>query len=299
MKTNHLSAIPAAALLAVALAPSIRAQGNNANLTIPVGWLTAFPTVVQTGTHPTLTWDIKYPSLVQDFVNVGGGGGGSGGGGEVGTLTPLTTLDAEVRVIGAGVTVTYSNGTWAYVPTEAQMSYGDGPYNQIFFNRNDRVNPSKALWKGEVTAGKKIRFGGRYRFNNQWGNYYNSQSGTNNIRTLVNGDIPPTLTPMAGPSLEEFVAPYLDPEGKVKIGPMDVIVFMELTHTDAQVSNPGYDLQDMVLLVSFKVKSNNGHGNNVDGVDSSNPGNAPFVDSDPTVDDEGGGGGAYPSKKSN
>jgi len=49
-------------------------------------------------------------------------------------------------------------------------------------------------------------------------------------------------------------------------------------------------------------KSNNGHGNNADGVDSSNPGqgkggpNAAGADSDPSVDDESGGGGASPSK---
>ncbi len=42
---------------------------------------------------------------------------------------------------------------------------------------------------------------------------------------------------------------------------------------------------------------NNGHGNNQDGVDSSNPGNAPFQDSDPSVDDEMGvrGGDAQSS----
>ena len=40
-----------------------------------------------------------------------------------------------------------------------------------------------------------------------------------------------------------------------------------------------------------KPKSNNGHGNNVDGVDSSNPGNSKQgEDTDPTVDDEAGGG---------
>jgi hypothetical protein len=33
---------------------------------------------------------------------------------------------------------------------------------------------------------------------------------------------------------------------------MDVIVFMELTHTNTNDS--GYDLQDMVLLVTFKEK---------------------------------------------
>jgi len=49
-------------------------------------------------------------------------------------------------------------------------------------------------------------------------------------------------------------------------------------------------------------ESNNGHGNNADGVDSSNPGqggggpNADGADSDSSVDDEAGGGGAAPSK---
>jgi hypothetical protein len=74
---------------------------------------------------------------------------------------------------------------------------------------------------------------------------------------------------------------------------------MELTHTNSQQSDPGYDLQDMVLLVTFKSKTqiNNGHGNNLDGIDSSNPGSAPFInlDTDPEIDDEGSGGGAYPS----
>jgi secreted trypsin-like serine protease len=99
--------------------------------------------------------------------------------------------------------------------------------------------------------------------------------------------------------LESFIKPYLTATNKVQIGPMDVIVFMELTHTNSQKSDPGYDLQDMVLLVTFKskAKTNNGHGNNIDGIDSSNPGNAPFInlDTDPAVDDEGGGGGAAPS----
>jgi hypothetical protein len=55
----------------------------------------------------------------------------------------------------------------------------------------------------------------------------------------------------------------------------------------------------MVLLVTVKskAKTNNGHGNNIDGIDSSNPGNAPFInlDTDPQIDDEGSGGGAAPS----
>jgi type II secretory pathway pseudopilin PulG len=44
-------------------------------------------------------------------------------------------------------------------------------------------------------------------------------------------------------------------------------------------------------------QGNHGHGNNEDGVDSSNPGNAPFEDSDSSTDDESGSGqGAGPSQ---
>jgi hypothetical protein len=88
------------------------------------------------------------------------------------------------------------------------------------------------------------------------------------------------------PSLISFMKPYLDSTGKIKIGPMDVLVMMELTNSGPTTNDPVWDYQDLVMLVSFKTKSNNGHGNNIDGVDSSNPGKAPFVDSDPTVDDE-------------
>lgn len=73
------------------------------------------------------------------------------------------------------------------------------------------------------------------------------------MRFLVNGDTPPSNVPQYNaPSLESFLRPYLDTTGKVKIGPMDVIVFMELTHSSSQKSDPGYDLQDLVLLVTFR-----------------------------------------------
>jgi hypothetical protein len=183
---------------------------------------------------------------------------------------------------------TSGSSSYSFVPTQGQISYDGGSYTQIFYGTNNDVRPSLSVYsKTNIPKGKKFRFGGRYKYNNNWGPYFNSQSGTNNVRTLVNGDVPPTTYPLhTAPTLESFIKPYLDPGGKVKIGPMDVIVFMELTHYDSQINDQGYDLQDLVLLVTFKTKNNNGHGNNVDGVDSSNPGNAPFTDSDPTVDDE-------------
>lgn len=277
MKHTRTPALAAVILATGAATPGVLfAQANN-EPTIPVGSLTAFPTVVQPGVHPTLTWNITYPSIVQDYVDVGED-----------DITPTETLDCEIRVLGAGVTVSNSNGSnLQFVPTRAEVSYDGSSYSQVFYGKNTDVKPNKIVWSREVTAGKKIRFGGKYYYNNRWGPYFNSGSGNDNVRTLVNGEVPPTTYPLhTAPTLESFIKPYLDASGKVKIGPMDVIVFMELTHYDSQKSNQGYDLQDMVLLVTFKAKNNNGHGNNTDGVDSSNPGDAPFTDSDPTVDDE-------------
>jgi hypothetical protein len=257
---------------------------------VPSGWLTAFPTVVQTGTKPTLTWSINYPSIVEDYITIDGPA----------TITADEDVDCEIRVLGAGVTVTSSNSAgFKFVPTEAQVSYDRGSYSRIFYGTNDNVNPNTIVYSRTVMKNDKLEFGGRYYYNGSWGTNYKSTSGTLNVRTLVNGATPPSNIPdYNAPSLESFIKPYLNPSGKVNIGPMDVIVFMELTHTDSQSSNAGYDLQDMVLLVTFKskVKTNTGHGNNIDGFDSSNPGNAPFInlDTDPAVN-EGSGGGAAPS----
>ena len=298
MKTRILAALSAASAIGIFVPVTAVAQGNGNgngnNKTIPLvpaGWISAYPTIVQPGTHPLLDWSISFPSVVKDYVTVT----------HPATLTPKEDLDCEVRVLGAGVTVSSSgSNTFNFVPTEGQISYDGGSYTRIFYGTNLNVNPNTVVWTREVKKNRTIRFGGRYYYQNRWGPYFNSSSGTQNVRTLVNGDTPPTTTPMhLAPTLEEFIRPYIDPEGNVKIGPMDVIVFMELTHTDSQKSDPGYDLQDLVLLVTFKSKTrtNNGHGNNIDGVDSSNPGNAPFInlDTDPNFDDEGSGGGAAPS----
>ena len=302
-KTSYRAVKSAAVITVCAFLPEIAhaVPGNgNGQATFPAmpsGWLTAFPTVVQTGTKPTLTWGINYPSVVEDYITISSSSSSS----SPSIITADEELDCEIRVLGAGVTVTSGNsGAYSFVPTEAQVSYDGGTYQQLFYGTNLQVNPNQVVYSKTIPKNKKLRFGGRYRYNNQWGPYYNSQSGTQNVRMLVNGSTPPSNIPdYNAPSLESFIKPYLTAAGKVNIGPMDVIVFMELTHTDSQMSNPGYDLQDMVILVTFKsrAKTNNGHGNNLDGIDSSNPGNAPFIDldTDPTIDDEGNGGGAAPS----
>ena len=295
MKTSLRAARAAAVIAMCTLAPTcLLAQGNKNKIpAMPAGWLTAFPTVVQTGTKPTLTWGINYPSIVQDYVTIT----------PPATVTPKEELDCEIRILGLGVTSQNSNGSITYYRTRCRIKYnGSSSWETIYDGKQtDSIVQQQGIVKPTfiVNKNQKMEFGGQYYNNGSWQTFYSSESG-DNVRTLVNGDTCPDRVPdYNAPSLEQFIKPYLDATKKVRIGPMDCIVFMELTHGPTQTSNVGYDMQDLVILVTYKAKAktNNGHGNNIDGIDSSNPGSAPFInlDTDPTIDDEGSGGGAYPS----
>lgn len=266
MKTSHPAAPAAAPTPAygrvlpvrIALLPALaatmlmftsRSSAQATTPAIPVGWMTASPEVVQTGTKPVLAWGITYPSIVKDYVDID----------EPATIKPKEKLKMEVRVLGAGVTVANNNGSnLSFVRTQGYFSYNSTTSNisnftKIFDGTNNNVNPNTVVHTQTVDANKTIRFGGRYYYNSSWSSFYYSNMGKNNVRSLVSGDTPPTAYPMASaPTLEDFMRPYLDASGKVKIGPMDVIVVMELTHTDSQSTQLGYDLQDLVLLVTFK-----------------------------------------------
>ncbi|MEO8615930.1 MAG: hypothetical protein ABI600_12375 [Luteolibacter sp.] len=243
MKTSQLAAVLSAAALSIcALVPaSVSAQTSPS---IPVGSLTAFPTVVQTGTKPTLTWAITYPSVVEDYVTIT----------PPATITPKQNLICDVRILGLGVTSQGSNGSITYYRTRGQWKYnGSGSYVDIYDGKQtDSIVQLQGIVKSNIaiTKNKAMNFAGQY-YNSSWQTLYTSTSG-DNVRTLKSGDTPPSNVPdYNAPSLATFVKPYLDSTGKVKIGPMDVIVFMELTHTDK--TDVGYDLQDLVMLLTFRT----------------------------------------------
>lgn len=138
-------------------------------------------------------------------------------------------------------------------------SPGASSFTTIWDGRNtDPEVQQQAIIKANVNCAKNVRlhFGGQYNTDNRsssnnWSTWYSTANTTTNVRTLVSGDTCPSNIPdYNAPSLESFLRPYLDSSRKVRIGPMDVIVFMELTHTDQ--SNIGYDLQDLVFLVTFR-----------------------------------------------
>lgn len=295
MKTSRNFPVLKSAVIVSCLIASVsqlhavkKPKGNaSANQTlipaIPGGWLTAYPTIVQTGTKPTLTWSITYPSSSVNYVTVDPDE----------TVTTEDQLDVDIRVIGSGVTTggcAGNNTNW--VPAQAMLSVNGGPFVSIFYGTNPQVNPDALVWSKRVNKGTTFRFGGRYFTNGSWSTAYLGNITDNNIRVLRNGEIPPTAYSLHNSgAVKSFLEPYLDGGGRIKIGPLDLIIMMELTQDDANINSPCYNLQDMVLLLTCMPKNNNGHGNNIDGVDVSNPGNGfggpnGQVDPSGTIDDE-------------
>ena len=235
MKTSCFLTLAAAI---VAIGTSLAGAQTTTDPAIPVGSLTAFPTIVQTGTNPTLTWNISYPSQVKDIVTVT----------PTGTLTPKQDIYVDVRVLGASV----ANNV-QYFPVEAQVKYDTGSWTRIFYNTQTNVKPSTIVYTRLASKNKTLNFAGRYFYNNAWSTLYTTaQTGSIQVVALVNGDTPPSTFPDYNqPTIESFLRPYLDSTGHIQIGPMDVIYLFELTDTDPRSS--GFDLQDLCLLVTFRT----------------------------------------------
>jgi hypothetical protein len=269
MKTSQRAAASAVFLAIGALAPIpclAQGNGNSSSETripaTPVGVLTAFPTIVQTGTKPTLTWNILHPSRVSDVAVIN----------PPGTLIPNQPIFVSVQPVGTGVTNCTPGQADVINPAEIRISVNGGSYKQLFYGAQTDVQPQYSLYIKKVTANTTIDFGGRYVINNNWTPFYTTRSSNMQVISLVKGDVPPANLPNAQSNkLASYLRPYLDGSGKINIGPMSVLVLMELSET--RQNSPCFDYQDMVLLVTFSKKHpNNGHGNNLDGVDSSNPG---------------------------
>jgi hypothetical protein len=306
MKTSRLAALAAASFATCAfVSGAAKAQTATADPLTPVGVMTAFPTIVQTGTKPTLTWNIMHPA------RIGGGGGGTSGGGNngggngggnndgaeelavvnpPGTIIPTTDSYVTVQIIGSGPTDCRSNNS-SKPPTDLRVSLDGGTYAQLFYGTQDNVNSSQKLFIKKVRAGQTVDFGGRYVVNGAWTPFFTTRSANLQVYALVNGDLYPASSKFNGQAaMASYLKPYIDSSMRVKIGPLSVLLVMELAQTNH--SSPCFDYQDQVVLVTLSRKHpNNGHGNNLDGVDSSNPGQGKggpngAVDPSGGVDDE-------------
>ena len=244
MKTRLPQSVCAAAVCSLTAITSL--SGSALGADIPTGFIKASAPVVRVGEFPKINWEINYPVTVADVIKVP----------SPGVMVPSRDVKMDVRMLGAGVTVSYKDGSNMHFATEeAFFKIGGSSYQSLFYGTNDDVSQGVVLRSQEVSANTPIYFKGRYWDENTraWSVSRASGDGSGNVQVLKNGDRLPTTYNIANaPTLEGFLKPYLDSGGRLKIGPMDMVVAIELTHTQDQRTELGYDLQDLVFLVTFK-----------------------------------------------
>jgi hypothetical protein len=206
---------------------------------IPHGTLNVDRSMVRVGARSQLDWQIEYPSAgVTDVVEII----------TPNIIKPKTDLKMRVRVLGAS----FQQNVNTYLPVEVMWSKNNSSWSRIFYGRQTDVNPAKVVLDTTVKKDELINFGGRGYRNNAWLPLYNTAAVTPNLVVLQNGEKVPSTTPAFQQGLiESFLKPYLATDGKtVKIGERDLILLLELGQTNPNVS--GFDLQDLVILVTFE-----------------------------------------------
>lgn len=238
----------------------------------PVAYFSATPKIVQTGTYPTLQWQITYPNTIKDIASIS----------PRGSIEVLEETYISVRPLGVEITGPLVNGS--DVATEIRLSHNGTPYERIFFGTQETISPAYPTYIKKLEKGDRIDFGGRYVLHNEWTPFYTTQSANNKTVALTKRDM------VLDKTKTDYLKPYVDSTNKIRIGPLNYIVAMELAENNQ--AHTTFDYKDAAVLVSLsKVHPNNGHGNNVDGVDSSNPSvgkGGPNGTTDPSggVDDE-------------
>ncbi|MFC4993074.1 hypothetical protein [Rubritalea tangerina] len=193
--------------------------------------------LVRKNSKPMISWDLTVKETLKEIITFG----------EDGKLTPKIDLQATVTVLGTGVT-SGSGSSYTSYTTAGKLKFGDNSWVTVHNGNEDAVTPGKVVYQTVAKQGEPIRFQAAYYYNG-WKDFRHESS--DEVLTLTDGDTIPSNKPEneAVASAEDYLKPHLDANGKISIGDYDVIYVAELTHTDKNAG--GYDLQDLIILVSF------------------------------------------------
>ncbi|MCW1926159.1 hypothetical protein OKA05_26615 [Luteolibacter arcticus] len=217
---------------------SLLGIASAADLDIPRGTLSVDRDLVRVGMKSQLTWEIEYPAPVTSVVEIV----------PPNIIKPKKDLKMKVRVLGAS----FQESILSFLPVEVMWSKNSASWSRIYYGLQTNVLPGIPVLQTNVKKGDTINFAGRGYRDGGWLPLYNTAQTTKNLVMLTNGDRVPTTVPaLNGSSIESFLKPYMDTVTKtVKIGDRDLILLMELGQTNT--SNSGFDLQDLVVLVTFE-----------------------------------------------
>lgn len=205
---------------------------------VPTGTLTVDRDLLRVGTKSQLSWSINYPAPVTEVIDIV----------PPNIIKPKKDLKMKVRVLGASFQETVTK----FLPVEVMWSKNNGSWTRVFYGYQSAVIPSTVALTANVKKNDTINFGGRGYRDGAWLPLYNTASNTSNLVMLKNGDrVPSTVPALNGLSIESFLKPYMNTTTKkIQIGDRDVIMLMELGQTNT--NNSGFDLQDLVVLVTFE-----------------------------------------------
>jgi len=215
----------------------------------------------------------------------GGNGPGDGGGGdedpiditiEDGEVTPNENCSATITCVGAAFQ--YGAGG-PRIPVRAYYRLNGGSKQTI----TDDVRGGEQVTLEDVGAGDSISMVGKTT--QYFRSYHESTGNDGHCWILRDGDVVPSIAGFAGQdAIEEFLAPYMTPEGCLTLGVNDVIFLFELSNYTNYNRYSCADFQDLVVLVSFSKTASGGTGgggnagNALGGSININPNNSPWFE---------------------
>lgn len=209
----------------------------------PTGKLNAGRFWSSHSTGPELAWRIRPPIRCSNLIHLDP---------TTGSLTTRTALRMRVHVLGVGEKTSADPHRAAFwVRTGIQSGWQllfDGtpeavrartPVLDQPVDPNTRIDLAARAYGGEESSWRALRSTG---------------SPGHGIMQLVDGDpLPTAISIDPEPFLNACLSPETRPSGarSVSTGPKDLVVFFELS--DASPGEPSFDLQDLVVLVTFEA----------------------------------------------
>ncbi len=223
-------------LCTVVMSSIISAAVATASTDAPRGTLTTAHDMVRADSPTTLNWEIQLPEDTPFTVDPDG------------TVKPTKKLKMRIRVLGAS----YQLNSRTYLPVQVYWKKKDDDWKLAFYGYQTELDPSEVLVEKDVDEDDTLDFGGRGYYYG-WKPFYSTEQETYNVVALTDGDsVPSTRPAFYQNDIEDFLEPYLNADRSVNLGPRDVIYLIEVGQTNPLVS--GFDLQDIVFLVTFEDK---------------------------------------------
>ncbi len=153
----------------------------------------------------------------------------------------------KIKVLGSAITYG-AGGPKVDVRVSASVDAGEA-WSDLFSGKAVVGNETQTLTNLPDGTPITLRFNGRYSW--LFNKTYTSNANDGHTYALKNGDtLPKYKTFDNQASLESFLRPIIGSNGKISIGPKDVLFLVELGTLDSQAS----DFQDVVVLVTFTEK---------------------------------------------